>query len=418
MQYAAELIQLKNSFMNLKNRIIRWWVTSKLPPEDIWAKHNPFSQWLTHPIKRRLARAYLKFLRKHSDIKVIGITGSIGKTTTTEILASILGKDGKTVRSAEGVDPVYNIPNTILRAKPSTKYLILEMSVEYINEMDYYLWLAKPDVAIITNIAVTHTEYLKNPKGIAAEKGKLVKSLDKNGLAVLNDDDKIVRSFAKHTRAKVEFFGEKTNISASNIKLNNDLSTNFTLRVYMNTKDVHINALGKQFVSNALAAACAANALGIKIPEIASGIELFKRPTHRLNVFRSKKNGIIFDDTYNSNPRAASESLDTFLAISQNIDKIAVIGDMLELGRYEEDAHRELGKKAGKSGFKYLIGVGSAARFMVEEAAGVMGSENCFLVSNYSEALQIVKPFINKDTALFVKGSRSIHLDRLVDALS
>ena len=404
--------------MNLKNKIIRWWVTPKLPPEDVWAKHNPISQWLTHPIKRRLARVYLVFLRKHSDIKVIGITGSIGKTTTTEILASILEKAGKTIRSAEGIDPVYNIPNTILKARPSTKYLILEMSVEYLNEMDYYLWLAKPDVAIITNIAVTHTEYLKDPKGIASEKGKLVKSLNKTGLAVLNGDDKIVKSLAKNTKARVELFGEKTNISASNVQLNNDLSTNFTLSIGTNKKSVHINALGMQFVSNALAAACAANALGIKIAEIVSGIESFKRPAHRLNVFRSKNNGIIFDDTYNSNPRAASESLDTFLAISKDKEKVAVIGDMLELGKYEEKAHKELGKKVGKSGLKYLIGVGNTARFIVEEAASGMGSENCFLVSNHSEALQIVKPLVNKNTALFVKGSRSIHLDKLVDALS
>ncbi|KKR55814.1 MAG: UDP-N-acetylmuramoyl-tripeptide-D-alanyl-D-alanine ligase [Candidatus Woesebacteria bacterium GW2011_GWF1_40_24] len=389
-----------------------------LPPEDIFANHNFVSQWLTHPIKRRLAKAYLNYLRRHGEVEVIGITGSVGKTTTTAILASILKRVGKTVCSAEGVDPVYNIPNTILKATPATKFLILEMSVEYIDEMDYYLWLAKPDLGIITNIAVTHTEYLKNKEGVAEEKGKIIKYLDKNATAILNMDDPVVQKLGNNTKAKIVYFGEKTDVSASNIKINNDMSTNFTLKINMNTKIVHMNALGKQFVNNALAAAAAADSLGVGIDDIIKGIELFERPRHRLTVIKSDTNGIIFDDTYNSNPRAASESLDTFTEIAGTRKKIAVIGDMLELGKFEEQAHRELGKKAGSVGLSYLIGVGSAARFIVEEASKRMGNKYCFLVSNFSEALQITKPLLGKDTALFVKGSRSIHLDKLVESLN
>lgn len=400
------------------NPLIRWWVTPMLPPEDIFANHNFVSQWLTHPIKRRLAKAYLNYLRRHGEVKVIGITGSVGKTTTTAILASILKRVGKTVCSAEGVDPVYNIPNTILKATPATKFLILEMSVEYIDEMDYYLWLAKPDMGIITNIAVTHTEYLKNKEGVAEEKGKIIKYLDKNATAILNMDDPVVQKLGNNTKAKIVYFGEKTDVSASNIKINNDMSTNFTLKINMNTKIVHMNALGKQFVNNALAAAAAADSLGVGIDDIIKGIELFERPRHRLTVIKSDTNGIIFDDTYNSNPRAASESLDTFTEIAGTRKKIAVIGDMLELGKFEEQAHRELGKKAGSVGLSYLIGVGSAARFIVEEASKRMGNKYCFLVSNFSEALQITKPLLGKDTALFVKGSRSIHLDKLVESLN
>jgi len=400
------------------NPVISWWVTPKLPPEDVFARHNFATQWLIHPIKRRLARAHLASLKRHGNIKVIGITGSTGKTTTTEILASILGKDGKTVWSAQGIDPVYNIPNTILKAGTHTKYLILEMSVEYINEMEYYLWLANPDVGIVTNIAATHTEYLKTPQGVASEKGKLIKNLSHAGAAVLNKEDKLAGGLAKLTKAKVVYFGDDTDVSASDIKLNADLSTNFTLRLGKNTKSVHINALGRQFVNNALAAAGAAVFLGVSFDDIVAGIESFKRPNHRLNVFMSKCNGLIFDDTYNSNPKAAIESLGTFKMISDGRKKIAVIGDMLELGKYEESAHRELGKEAGAVGFSCLVGVGSAARFIVEEAAHRTGNKNCFLVGSYSEALDIIRPHLNKDSALFVKGSRFLHLDKLVGELS
>jgi len=399
------------------NSFIKWWVTPKLPPEDIFAKHNPITQWMIHPIKRRIARAYLKLLQGLGRIKVIGITGSTGKTTTTEILASILSLSGKTTWSALGIDPVYNIPNTILRSSPDTKYLILEMSVEYVDEMDYYLWLARPDIGIVTNIAASHTEYLKNKEGVAAEKGKLVKKIKKDGVAILNGEDQLVSSMGRKSDAEIVFFGEKSRVSASNVKLNENMSTDFTLKIGKNIKSVQIKALGNQFVNNALAAAAAADALGIGFDKIVKGIENFKRLAHRLNVFMSKDHGMIFDDTYNSNPKAASESLDTFRVVAKGKRKIAVIGDMLELGRLEEDAHRELGKKVGDMGFSNLVGVGNAARFIVEEASTKMKSEKCFLVGNYLEALGIIEPILDKDSALFVKGSRSIHLDKLVDDL-
>lgn len=389
-----------------------------MPPEDIFAKHNIFTKWITHPIKRRLARNYLRYLKKNTGIKVIGITGSTGKTTTTEILASILRNNGKTVWSAEGVDPVYNIPNTILRATPKTKYLILEMSVEYVNEMDYYLWLAKPDIGVVTNINTSHTEFLKDVKGVACEKGKLIESLGGAGVAILNKEDEMTKILANNTRANILYFGKSGDISASGIRFSKDLSTDFTLEINSNKKSIHMDAFGGQFVKNALAASGAAHVLGIDINSIARGIELFKRPTHRLNVFMSKSHGLIFDDTYNSNPAAATESLDTFSVIAKEKKKVAVIGDMLELGKFEEAAHRQIGKKVGEMKFNLVVGVGAAAKYIIDEVAKKMPNEKYSLVGSYSEALEIVKPLLGKDSALFVKGSRAMHLDKLVDVLS
>ncbi len=408
---------MKNMHPKKIRRLIKWWVTPKLPPEDVFAKHNFISQWLTHPIKRRLARAYLKFLQKHTDIVVIGITGSTGKTTTTEILSSILSRSGRTVKSAQGIDPVYNIPNTILKAGFKTKYLVLEMSVEYKNEMDYYLWLARPDVGVITNISFSHTQFLENTEGVACEKGKLVESLAANGVAVLNKEDKLACAVGKKTKAKIVYFGQGAEISAANIKYKQDSSTYFTLKTSSGTKDIHICALGKQFVSNTLAAAAVADALGVDLNKIERGVELFKPPKHRLNVQKSINYGIIFDDTYNSNPKALGESLDTFKIVAAKRTKIAVIGDMLELGEYEESFHKELGRKVGTMKFEIVVGVGNSAKFIVEEASRILGDRKCYLAKDYSEALEIIKPFLNKNTALFVKGSRSIRLDKLVEEL-
>ncbi len=400
------------------NPIIQWWVTPKLPPEDIFANHNFISQWISHPIKRRLSRFYLKVLQKFTDIKVIAITGSTGKTTTTEILASILKTSGKTIWSEESIDPVYNIPNTILKTPWGTKFLILEMSVEYINEMDFYLWLAHPNVGIVTNIATTHTLFLKTKEGVAKEKGKLIHALDKNGIAVLNNEDALVKSFAKLTDAKTVLYGQGATICAENVKLNENLSSAFTLKMGSRKIDTQINAYGNQFVINAVAASATAFELGVSLENIGKGLKNFKPPLHRLNVISTVSNGIIFDDTYNSNPKAASESLDTFLKIAGSRVKIVVIGDMLELGEFEESSHRELGQKIGSMKIDILVGVGNASRYIVEEASKKMKGDRCFLTTNYSEALEIIKSRLGKNTALFVKGSRSIHLEKLVNALT
>jgi len=180
------------------NPIISWWVTPKLPVQDVFelpllmnrsllAKSvHIISQWLVHPIKRRLARWYLKILQRFTNIKVIAVTGSAGKSTTVQIISSILSGSAKTLSTPPSIDPIYNVPNTILKCRPGIKYLVLEMSVEYPGEMDYYLWLARPDVGVITNIFPTHTEFLGSADGVLKEKSKLVLSLPKNGTAVLN----------------------------------------------------------------------------------------------------------------------------------------------------------------------------------------------------------------------------------------
>jgi UDP-N-acetylmuramoyl-tripeptide--D-alanyl-D-alanine ligase len=284
--------------------------------------------------------------------------------------------------------------------------------------MNYYLWLVKPDVGIITNIATTHTQFLKTKEGVAAEKSKLIKVLSETGVAVLNVEDSLVKSFSKNTKAKICWYGEGSEIYAKNVKLNQDLSTSFTLYINKNKKYVHMNAFGKQFVNNAIASSAAAFSLGVNLENIVKGIQIFKLSPHRLNIFRTVSNGIIFDDSYNSNPKAANESLDTFNCLAGAKTKIAVIGDMLELGKFEESSHKELGKKISKMDFEYLICVGSATRFVLEEASKVIGENKCFLTTNWSEALGIIKPLLGHDTALFVKGSRSIYLDKLVHSLT
>jgi UDP-N-acetylmuramoyl-tripeptide--D-alanyl-D-alanine ligase len=380
--------------MKKNSPIIRWWVTPKLPYHDIFelpllintsrmARHQHiFSQWVIHPIKRRLARWYLGFLQKRTAIKVIGITGSAGKTTTKEMLFSILKKQDKTVCTRTYLDPVYNIPNTILATPIGTKYLILEMGVEYPGEMDFYLWLAKPDIGVITNIFPTHTEFLGDISGVFEEKIKLVLGLSKEGMAVLNSGDKMLKSLSDKLAAEIIWF----------------------------SPDVD------PMIQNANAAKVLARSLGVSDKKIKDGLATYKKPAHRLAIINHESGAMILDDSYNSNPWAALSTLEYFNKIAKG-KKIAVLGDMLELGDYDEDAHRELGRSVANAGFEIVVGVGKSSRFLIYEVNRHSKKTKIYLVDNVDGATPIVKRELGKNVSILVKGSRSIHLDKLIDSL-
>lgn len=365
--------------MNMQ-KLVQWWMTPEFPLIHLKDNTSCVKKWFFHPIKRRIARWYLKLLQKFGDIKVIVITGSAGKTTTKEMLASILKIDNLTVYSKENIDPVYNIPTTILRTPFETKYLILETGVEYPGEMDFYLWLAKPDVGAITNIFPTHLEFMGSVKGVLSEKSKLVLNLSKNNIAVLNAEDSELKNISKNIKAKIVWF----------------------------------KGSGNPILQDSLAAEAIAKSLGIGAGKIKNGLASYQKPKHRLSVVELKSGAIVLDDSYNSNPGAAFATLKFFEDIAYGKRKIAVLGDMKELGEYEEKYHREIGREISMLNFKVVIGVGSAIRYLIDE---VDGSTKTYIVENQEMVLPLLKPYLRKGNCILIKGSRSIGLDKLVDTL-
>lgn len=374
-------------------------------------------KWLIHPIKRRIAKLYLLILRKFSGIRVIGITGSTGKTTTKEMLASILKLDGKTVYTIANIDPVYNIPTTILKCNLKTKYLILEMGVEYPGEMDFYLWLAKPDVGVITNISITHTLFFGSMEGVFKEKSKLVKSLSKDNWAVLNIEDERLRKLKGKILSKIIWYGESGFVKADNIKFGNNKNTEFNLHLGKISCKAAIPVYGKHFVTNALAASSAAFILGVGAEKIIKGLKDTHIEEHRMNIFTHKSQALIVDDSYNNNPFAANETLMAFKEIAGNRKKLIIMGDMLELGSLEKEEHIKLGKRIADIGANFVVGVGNASRYMVEEAQKVVGKKNILWLASKNDVNKHLKPFLNKDWAILIKGSRSVGLDEVVNKL-
>ncbi len=385
-------------------------------PEGFSKKlNNLYRTWVVHPIRRRIAKYYLVFLRKFFGLKVIGITGSSGKTTTKEMVVSILKQKGETVFSFANIDPVYNIPTTIFRCKTTTKYLVLEMGIEYPGEMDFYLWLAKPDVGVITNIFPTHTLFFGDERGVAKEKGRLVKSLFKGDIAILNKENKYLREIGEKVKSKIVWFGDNGNIVSKDIKILPNLDTKYSLEINKNKIDIMLPVIGEQFVQDSLAAAAVADSLGFSLKEIKKGLERYQKPEHRMNTVKLKSGAVLIDDSYNNNPSAAKETLKTFKSIIGSKKSIVVFGDMLELGKDEKKYHREIGDLISSYKFDYLIGVGKLSKLITDKTKRQI--KNTYWVESQGEVMSILKPLLNKGSITLIKGSRSIGLDKVVTQL-
>lgn len=367
-----------------------------------------------HASRSFLAKNYLKLL---PNIEVIGITGSVGKTLTQNAIAAVLSQKYKVAVGDENLDPTFRIPQTILATKPWHQKLILEYGVEHPADMDHYLEIAKPKIAVITKISPTHLKYFKNVEGVFAEKVKLVEALDKNGYAVLNADDLLVAKMAKMTRARVIWYGSKSKNGVKISHFRESLrGSKFRLHANGEHASVSWKVVGKHQLTSAYAAATIGTISGLTLKQIAKGLSQTLPPLHRLNTISTKRINIL-DDTYNSSPAAAREALSTLLDLGKRKKKIAVMGEMKDLGSLSEKAHADLGKKIANSSVNFLVTVGRVADEIATSAKKNGFDRKIFKTSNTQNATKFIKKIVSPKALILVKGSRHAHLERIVYAL-
>lgn len=352
--------------------ILQWWVGHKLPLIHVKFKSG-FKKLIAdlayHPIKRRFVRLYVKFLQYFFGLKVIAVTGSAGKTSVKETIASILSLNGKTIYSLDNIDPIFNIPNTILRCRPNTKYLVLEFGVEYPNEMDFYLWLVKPETGVITNIFPTHTLYFGDRQGVFIEKKKLVENTK---FAVLNSNDEYLITLKNKLNSRISWFN-----------------------------------VGKTFIdTNINAAVSVAKIYKVNEQYIKRGVENRETLKHRFSIINHKSGAVIVDDTYNSNPEAFIQSINYFNKLAGKNKKILVIGDMLELGDIAKSEHLRIARYLKKGKYQKIFGVGDLVKNITNN------------IYDLKSIVKQLETYLKPKTYIFLKGSRSIHLDTVVDQLT
>jgi UDP-N-acetylmuramoyl-tripeptide--D-alanyl-D-alanine ligase len=360
--------------------------------------------------------------RARSAVRVVGITGSTGKTIAKEIVADVLARTLRVLRNEGNLNSETGLPMTLLNLEPSHQAAVLEMSMYTEGEIARLAEIARPEVGVVLAVHPTHLERAGSLEAIARAKSELPAALPPDGLAVLNADDPNVAPMRGVTVAAVRTFGlgPDADVQATEVESHGVRGTSFTLRAPWGVRRLRSGTPGRHLVPHALAAATVADHFGVPMDEVEEALVRGSHAAHRMALVEATGGATIIDDTYNASPISVAAALD-FLGESplpQGRARYAVLGDMLELGPDEERLHREIGARAALVA-DALVAVGDRGRWIAEGAAAA-GLRRVTTALDAEDALAVVERDLAPGVGdlLLVKGSRGIELDRLVAALT
>ncbi|MDP9383093.1 MAG: UDP-N-acetylmuramoyl-tripeptide--D-alanyl-D-alanine ligase [Chloroflexota bacterium] len=363
------------------------------------------------------------YWRQKMPARVVGITGSVGKTSTKEALASVLSGRYTTVRSKKSFNNEIGLPLALLSLTPDVQVAVLEMGGAYVmGEIEYLCSLARPQVGVVTNVGYAHVGRMGSIERIAENKSELVRSLPPDGLAVLNRDDPRVRKMSDIAPCPVLWYGlsEDADVRADEVQGAGLKGIRFRLRIRDRVyPDVRAPLLGRHSVHTVLAAAAVAHAEGMDDQQILSAV-LRLDPGLRLLVTPGVNGSTLLDDTYNANPASVLAALDLLADVDLNGQgrKVAVLGDMAELGDYAPEGHRTVGARAAEvCSLLYAVGPLSRETALAAEGAGL--DPACVRrVDTAEEALHELRNVLREGDMVLLKGSRAMALDKLAGALA
>lgn len=357
-----------------------------------------------------------KFYRQKNFVQIIGITGSNGKSTTKEILSFLLASKFKTESSQSSFNNFIGVPLTMFKIQLDTQVLVQEMETNIIGGINRLCDISKPLVGVITNIGSTHLQSLKSKNGVYKEKSELIKNLPSWGVSILNRDDDYYADFKNDSGAnRIITFGlnQKADFSADNI----DMGKNFISFVVNKKEKFHINTLFHKNIYNVLAAiSVSSGVFGLKLKDASRILKKFKFLPLRSEIINLGSLKII-NDSFNANPASMKEAINTLLSV-EGKRKIAVLGDMKELGKKEIQFHKEIGVFCFNQGIDILIAIGDLAKYIALGAENVgMKSNNINYCKSNSEAVKLLNVLLRKGDVVLFKGSRSMRLEEIVNKI-
>lgn len=358
-----------------------------------------------------------RHLRLASGLPLVGITGSIGKTTTKDMTAALLEARGPVLKTEANLNNRYGVPLTLFRLKPEHSAAVLEMGMSAAGELSLLTRIARPDVAVITNVAPVHLEFFDSVDAIARAKAEILEGLRPFGAAVLNWDDERTRRIGTEHRGDVVWFGRDRRCDVSAEGLRGTVhGMRFELRLEGRGYDVFLPLPGPHVVMNFLAAAAAAHRLGVGGAQIAERATTLQAASRRGQVLRLGQGVTLLDDSYNSNPVAAVAAV-TALSMAAQGRRVAFLGDMLELGKEASRLHEETGARAAE-GLDLIVGVGPQSAVLLK-GGGRAGLSRDKLVwfSDAAQAAAAVKQLLRPGDAVLVKGSRAMRMEQVADAV-
>lgn len=369
--------------------------------------------------------------RRRFHLPLVGVTGSNGKTTTKEMTASILSRRGPVLKNEGNFNNHIGLPLSLLRLKEEHQAAVLEMGISQKGEMKRLCEIAEPTVGLITNVGPAHLEFLGDLDGVAKEKGKLFQAIQVGGTGIINRDDPYLQPWEEKLTDKWTFgLHPSADVAASAIEQQSE-GTRFMLHLKRKGETkrggemvpITLPIVGRHQVYNALAAAAVASALGLGSSEIQEGLQQFRPVALRTEILKIRGVHILLD-AYNANPasmKAALEMLASYQPEAHEAGshrKIAVLGDMLELGSAADAAHLEIGKWAAQRGIDLLIAVGALAEKVVEGARQEgMAAGALFFLPDLESAQKLLQEKMQEGDCLLIKGSRGMKMERVLAGL-
>ncbi len=354
--------------------------------------------------------------RKKTALKVIGVTGSNGKTTTKEMLAAILSVNDSVLFTQGNLNNDIGVPLTLLKLSPEYHYAVIEMGANHIGEIAYTSYFAKADVAIITNVGAAHLEGFGDVNGVARAKGEIIETLNPNGVAVLNADDAFFDYWQNLAGSrKIITFGlhENANVRAENIDVkieNHQFITRFNLKTTNEEISINLPLAGNHNVLNALAATAATLEIGISLAQIKQGLESMSPVKGRMQFLRGNFGSTIINDTYNANTASLKAALDVLAKCDG--EHWVILGAFGELGENTEQLHFEMGENLKNIGVKRLFAVGE----LTKKTVAAFGA-NAQHFTSQTELLATLTPELTGNETILIKGSRSQRMENITTAL-
>ena len=361
-----------------------------------------------------------RYKRNLYNIPVIGITGSVGKTSTKDIIASVMSRKYNVLKTLGNYNNQIGLPLTVLRLKDE-EAMIIEMGMNMLGEISNLTKIAKPTVAVITNVGTAHIGNLGSRENILKAKLEILEGLEENGILIINNDNDMLHKWneeTKHEGYKVITYGieNKSDIMPYNIVLSENGST-YKIDIDGKTYNVNVSVGGNHFVLNSLCAIAIGRLFKINMVDILEGIANFELTKRRMQVEKNKNGVTIINDCYNANYDSMKAALE-YLGETNTNRKIAVLGDMLELGEFSKELHEKVGEEVKKNRIDILITVGNLAENIANKAMEEgMNKDNIFMCRNNREAVELINKLAKKGDAVLLKASNSLNFQEIFNEI-
>ena len=358
-----------------------------------------------------------RYKRNLYDIPVIAITGSVGKTSTKDIVANVVSKKYKTLKTEGNNNNNIGLPFTILKMKDE-EAVVLEMGMNHFGEISLLASIANPNICIITNIGTSHIGNLGSRENILKAKLEILEGSKKRAVIINNDNDLLHKWYEENKEKyniKTYSIKEKSDVMAKNIDLK-EQSSNFTCKINGKEEKITVPVGGEHFILNSLCAITVGEVLGIENKKIIEGIEKFELTKKRMDIYDLKEGIKIINDAYNASLESMKASLKVLSKFNEN-RKIAVLGDMFELGDYAEEIHKKVGEEVAKNNVDILITSGKNSKYIAETAEKELKKENIYYLENKEEIEKLLQKIVKPGDVILFKASNGMKFYEIAERM-